>query len=218
MKLQTGTTRVTTRTLLLLFIASLALAGGAFNLRDRLNQKPVYTDGVLWRDVAGVGVVADKVESGSPASLAGIYQGDILLGISTTGREPFDEVVRAEHVQIYLDQAKDQLGFGNPLALGYWVGRRNDSGDTIIRDGIAELQSLQVRQTHNVRGLYLALIGLIYLGIGVYFLLKQGRAPYVTHFFLICLLAFIAHFYSPTEEMRTQFDKGVDLADFIALI
>ncbi len=218
MNSQTGTTRVTTRTLLLLFIASLALAGGAFNLRDRLNQKPVYTDGVLWRDVAGVGVVADKVEPGSPASLAGIYQGDVLLGISTDSGQKLEEIVRAEHVQIYLDQAKDQLGFGNPLSLSYWVGRRNDSGDTIIRDGIADLQSLQVRQTHNVRGLYLALIGLIYLGIGVYFLLKQGRAPYVTHFFLICLLAFIAHFYSPTEEMRTQFDKGVDLADFIALI
>jgi len=35
---------------------------------------------------------------------------------------------------------------------------------------------------------------LIYLGMGVYFLLKQGRAPYVTRFFIICLLAFIWHF------------------------
>jgi len=49
-------TRVTTRTLVLLFIAFLALAAGAFNLRDRLTQKPVYTDGVLWRDVEVVRV------------------------------------------------------------------------------------------------------------------------------------------------------------------
>jgi hypothetical protein len=204
--------------LLLLFIAFLALAAGAFNLRDRLNQKPVYTDGVIWRDVAGLGVVAERVEPGSPASLAGVYQGDVLLGISTTGGEPFEEIVRAEHVQIYLDQAKDQLGFGAPLSLSYWIERRNDSGDATMRDGVADLQSLRVRETHDVRGLYLALIGLIYLGIGVWFLLKQGRAPYVMHFFLICLLAFIAYFYSPTQEMRTQFDKGVDLADAIALI
>jgi hypothetical protein len=204
--------------LLLLFIAFLALAGGAFNLRDRLNQKPVYTDGVIWKDGAGFGVVADKVAPGSPAALAGIYRGDVLLGISTTGGEPFEEVTEAQHVQIYLDQAKDQLGFGNPLALSYWIERRNDAGDQTIRDGIADLQSLQVRQTHAARGLYLALVGLIYLGIGVYFLLRQGRAPYITHFFFICLLAFIAHLYSPTEEMRTQFDKGVDLADTIALV
>ncbi|MGH9848203.1 MAG: GAF domain-containing protein, partial [Blastocatellia bacterium] len=62
------------------------------------------------------------------------------------------------------------------------------------------------------------LIGLIYLGLGIYFLLKQGRAPYATHFFLLCLLAFIAHSYSATDEMRTQFDKAVDFADTIALI
>ncbi|MDQ3013829.1 MAG: PAS domain S-box protein, partial [Acidobacteriota bacterium] len=47
---------------------------------------------------------------------------------------------------------------------------------------------------------------------------RQGRAPYATHFFLLCLLAFIAHFYSPTEELRTQFDKAIDLVDNIALI
>lgn len=212
---QAGTTRITTRTLVLLFIAVLALAGGVFNLRDRLNQKPVYTDGVIWRDVAGVGVVADRVDPRGPASLAGVYRGDVLVGISTGG--DFEEVTKAEHVQIYLDQAKDQLGFGNPLTLGYWVERRNDTGDAVIRDGVAYLDGLQVHEPHKMRGLYLALIGLIYLGIGVYFLLKQGRAPYVSHFFVICLLAFIAHFYSPTEEMRTQFDKGVDLADTISL-
>lgn len=217
-------TRVTTRTLVLLFIAFLAVAAGAFNLRDRLNQKPVYRDGVLWRDVVELGedglpaikVVADRVEPGSPASLAGVYRGDTLLGISTTGGE-FDEITRAEHVQIYIDQVKGQPGFPNSVTLSYWVERRNDSGDAVIQDGIADLQSLQAREPHTQRGLYLALIGLIYLGIGVYFLLKQGRAPHVTRFFIICLLAFIAHFYSPTLEMRTQFDKGIDLADAIAL-
>jgi PAS domain S-box-containing protein len=214
---QTGTTRVTTRTLVLLFIAFLALAVGVFNLRDRANQKLVYEDGVLWRDVAGLGVVAERVEPGGPAARAGVYRGDVLLGISTTGSEPFDEITRAEHVQIYLDQAKGQPGFPNSLTLSYWLERRNDTGDVAIGQGIADLDRLQERDPHTWRGLYIALIGLIYLGIGVYFLLKQGRAPYVTHFFVICLLAFIAHCYSPTEEMRTQFDKGVDLADTIAL-
>ncbi|HEU0184798.1 MAG TPA: hypothetical protein VFS27_05750, partial [Blastocatellia bacterium] len=94
MNSQTGITRVTTRTLVLLFIASLALAAGSFNFRDRLNQKPVYGDGVLWRDAPGLGVVADQVKPLGPAALAGIYRGDVLLGISTNGSE-YDEIERA---------------------------------------------------------------------------------------------------------------------------
>jgi hypothetical protein len=208
-------TRVTTRTLVLLFIAFLALAAGAFNLRDRLNQKPVYSDGVLWRYVPGLGVVADRVEPGGPAALAGVYRGDVLLGISD-GSE-LDEIFKAEHVQIYIDQAKDLPGFPNSVNLHYLVQRLNDNHDAVINEGFADLQNLQVIEPHIQRGLYLALIGLIYLGIGVYFLLKQGRAPYVTRFFIVCLLSFIWHFYSPTEEMRAQFDKGIDLADAIAI-
>ncbi len=227
---QPGMTRVTTRTLVLLFIAFLALAAGAFNLRDRLTQKPVYSDGVLWRDAEGPDVfaddpaasrprryvVADKVEPGGPAALAGVYRGDLLLGISENGVD-FDDITRAEHVQIHLDQVKYQPGFPDSVDLHYYVARRNDKGDAVIKDGVADLQNLQKRDMHTPRGLYFALVGLIYLGIGVYFLLKQGRAPYVTRFFVICLLAFIMHFYSPTEEMRTQFDKGIDLADAIAV-
>src|SRR5262245_50472157 len=118
-------TRVSTRMLVLLFIAFLALAAGAFNLRDRLNQKPTYSDGVLWRDVTEIGddgrpfnkVVADKVEPGSPAALAGVYRGDALLGISTTGGFPFDEITRGEHVQILSDQGKGQPGIPKSVKL-----------------------------------------------------------------------------------------------------
>src|SRR5262245_2050198 len=224
-------TRVTTRTLVLLFIAFLASAAGAFNLRDRLNQKPVYTDGVLWRDVEGLDVfgddpaasrprrfvVADRVEPGGPAALAGVYRGDVLLAVSENG-DDVEEIKSSEHVQIYLDQVKYQPGFPDSVNLHYLVARRNDKGDAVIKEGFADLQNLEKRDLHTRRDLYFALIGLIYLGIGVYFLLKQGRAPYVTRFFVICLLFFIMHFYSPTEEMRTQFDKGIDLAGAIALV
>ncbi|HKC88842.1 MAG TPA: PDZ domain-containing protein, partial [Blastocatellia bacterium] len=159
MNSQPGMTRVTTRTLVLLFIAFLALAAGAFNLRDRLTQKPVYTDGVLWRDVDGLDVVfngaesgassdtpssprsyvvADKVEPGGPAALAGVYRGDVLLGISENGVD-FDDITRAEHVQIHLDQVKYQPGFPDSVDLHYYVARRNDNGDAVIKDGVADL-------------------------------------------------------------------------------
>jgi len=218
LKTQAGTTRVTTRTVLLLFIAFLAMAGGGFNLRDRLTQKPVPTDGVVWRDNGKLGVVAEAVEPGSPASLADIRRGDVLIGISTTGSEPFDEIVEARHVQIYLDQVKDNVQQGLPVSLSYWIERRNDTGDVTIREGIADIDQLATRDTSRLRGVYFVLIGLIYLGIGIYVLFKQGNAPYVAHFFVICLLAFIVHGYSATEELRTQFDKAIDLTDTLALL
>jgi two-component system NtrC family sensor kinase len=214
-----GTTKVTTRTLLLLFVAFLALAAGAFNLRDRLNQKTVYTDGVIWRDDAEFGVVAEIVEPGSPASRADIRRGDTLIAISPTGSEnDFEAISQAQEVQIYLDPLLEQIQRGDKPTLSYLIERRNDAGDTVISQGIADLEGFQARETHIVRGLYLSIIGLIYLGLGIYFLLRQGRAPYIRHFFLICLLAFIVHFYSPTEELRTQFDKSIDFADSVALL
>ena len=215
---QPSTTRVTTRTLLLLFIALLALGSGAFNLRDRLNQKVVLTDGVVWRDDAELGIVAAQIEPGGPAAKESIRPGDVLIGISPTGGvDDFEEVTKAQHVQIYLDLAKDRAQDDSNPTLSYWIEKRNDSGETVLREGVADLK-LQARPTHVLRGLYLALVGLIYLAIGIYFLLRQGRAPHVTHFFLLCLLAFIAHFYSPTEEMRMQFDKAIDFVDTTALI
>ncbi|HKX33061.1 MAG TPA: ATP-binding protein [Blastocatellia bacterium] len=218
MKPQAGTIRVTTRTMLLLFVAFLALVSGAFNLRDRLSQKPVPSDGVFWLDGVN-GVVAEVVEPDSPAARAGVHRGDILVGINTSpAADQFDEITLAQQVQLHLDHAMGLVQTGNSLNLSYWIERRNDAGDTVIHQGIADLETLRFRETHNLRAWYLWLIGAIYLGLGIFFLLRQGRAPYVRHFFLICLLAFIAHAYSGTEELRTQFDKAVDLADAIALI
>lgn len=176
------------------------------------------TDGVVWRDDAELGVVAEHIEPGGPASKESIRRGDVLIGISPTGSsDDFEEVTKAQHVQIYLDLAKDRAKDDSSPTLSYWIEKRNDSGETVMREGVADLK-LEARPTHLLRGLYLALVGLIYLAIGIYFLLRQGRAPHVTHFFLLCLLAFVVHFYSPTEEMRMQFDKAIDFADYIALI
>lgn len=205
--------------MLMLFVAFLALGAGAFNFRDRMIQKTVYTDGVTWREDADFGVVADKVEPGSPASRADVRRGDTLIAISPTGSEnDFEVISQAQEVQIYLDPVREQVQRGDTPTLSYLIERRNDAGDTVISQGIADLDGLHAREPHLMRELYLAIIGLIYLGLGIYFLLRQDRAPYIRHFFIICLLAFICHFYSPTEEMRTQFDKGVDFTDFVALI
>ncbi|HEX4951093.1 MAG TPA: ATP-binding protein, partial [Blastocatellia bacterium] len=144
--------------------------------------------------------------------------GDILVGINASGdyQEDPEEITEARYVQLILDQVKDHVNEAHPLS--YYIVRKDQTGEVTIKEGIADIDRLQTRPTHLTRGIYLALIGLIYLGIGIYVLLLQGRAPYVRHFFVVCLLAFIAHFYSPTEELRASFDKFIDLADTFALI
>ncbi|HYE74619.1 MAG TPA: PAS domain S-box protein, partial [Blastocatellia bacterium] len=225
MKIESGQTRiaaqtVVTRTIVLLFIAALALVAGIFNLRDRLTQKPVPSDGVIWVDRADVGVVAESVDPQSPAFRAGIRPGYVLIGIDATpsnSEQDPEEITEARYVQIVLDQVKNQVSSATPLS--YWLYPVNGQGEIQTGDErIADLDYLTQLTPQTGHGVYLALIGLIYLSIGVYVLLLQGRAPYVAHFFFVCLLAFIAHFYSPTEELRTYFDKTVDLADTTALI
>jgi PAS domain S-box-containing protein len=211
-KTQATNRQVTTRTVLLLFLAALVVIGGAFNFRDRLQQRPIPADGVQWTDVAGVGVVAARVSPSSPAGRAGVYPGDILAAVSTDQGREFEELTEARYVQIYLDQVKDQVDDYHPLS--YLIIRHNSAGTQ--SEGIADLHRLESRSENLPRGFYLALIGLIYLAIGAYVLLRQSGAAYATHFFFICLCAFIAHFYSPTQELRTQFDKTADVADSLA--
>src|SRR5262245_65029399 len=118
--------------MLLLFVAILAMVSGAFDLRDRINQKALSSDGVVWRDDAR-GVIVSDIEPGSPAVGAGIQRGDIILGIDISGTNEFEEITEAQQVQIYLDQAKDQILLGHPLKLSYLK----------IGEHTSELQSLR---------------------------------------------------------------------------
>jgi hypothetical protein len=213
---QTATKRIRTSTLLLLFVSALALVGGLFNMRDRFNPKAVPSDGVTWIDDAQRGVVAEWVKPNGPAHAAGLRTGDALVaicaGMCDPNEDAFDEITEARFVQLYLDQIKNQVKDG--YGVTYYLLRPHYP----IPEGTVFLDRLDARPTHNTRDLYLGLLGLIYLGIGGYTLLRQGRAPYVTHFFVICLLAFLVHFFSASAELRTQFDKTVDFIDITALL
>ncbi len=210
------TKRIRTGTTLLLFLGGLALIGGLFNLRDRFNHKPVPSDGVSWVDDRAHGVVAEWVNPHSAAYAAGARTGDTLVGICAGMCDPqtdaFDEITEARYVQLYLDQVKATVKDG--YGVTYYLLRPNYP----IPEGTVFLDHLDERETHPNRDLYLALIGLVYLFIGGYILLRQGRAPFAQHFFVICLLAYFVHAYSATLELRTQFDKAVDLIDVCALL
>lgn len=198
-----------TGALLMATVAVVAL--GAMNLRARvqeMNHPAVPHDGVTWID-RDAGVVAERVEPGGPAARAGLRRGDHLVGISLDGGYEFDGVDRASHVQLYLDKA----GVGSPIS--FMIERRNPPGD--VSRAAADIAELIPRPQRFWLGMYLALIGLVYLVIGLYVLIRQGRAQNTRHFYLICLTAFVVHAYSFTEKLDSL-DWAVFYADNLALL
>jgi len=195
------------RTIVLLGLTAAAVLVGGLNLQARLMNPQIPSDGVVWAD-SSQGVKAEIVDPSGPAARAGIRRGDLLIGISLDGGRDFDEVSRAADVQIYLDTA----GVHHPVS--YLIERRTVYGDA--SRWAADLTELQAKPQRLWRGLYLAAIGLVYLIIGLYVLIRQGRSPYTRHFYVICLTAFIVHFYSFTERLD-RLDWIVFLADNAAL-
>ena len=65
--------------------------------------------------------------------------------------------------------------------------------------------------------IFLSIVGVIWLGVGIFVLFKQGsRSPFVLHFATVCLAAFIFHTYKAIG-IGKDFDLAVDLLDNIAL-
>ncbi len=63
--------------------------------------------------------------------------------------------------------------------------------------------------------IFLIFVGLIWLGVGTFVLIKQGsQAPFVLHFALVCLAAFVFHVYKPIGTGE-DFDLAVSLFDDI---
>jgi len=181
------------------------VVAGAINLRDRLKAPPVPDDGVVWVQ-SGNDIIAESVRPGSPASRAGILKGDILRAINYDGFN-YDEIRRARDVQIYLDEA----GVGGRLT--YTIERRNRFG---ISKGLfdGDLIGIEARPSNTARDIYLGIVGLVYLIVGLYILLKQRYTAFTLHFYLICLMAFIGYSYVPT--FQGGFDNLVSAADIIS--
>ncbi|MDQ3908544.1 MAG: ATP-binding protein, partial [Acidobacteriota bacterium] len=71
---------------------------------------------------------------------------------------------------------------------------------------------------NTTRDLYINAIGIVYLLVGLFVLFRQGeRAPFVTHFFLLCLVAFVFHFYKPYGSYE-DLDQSIAFLDNAAFI
>jgi PAS domain S-box-containing protein len=194
---------LTSWSLVWLLATVLLVVGGTLNLSQRSSHNLPPNDGVLWQQKSD-GIFAEKVMPNLAASRAGIAVGDKLLGISLDEKQ-FDEINSPTEVQMYLETA----GVGGKLTYFYQRPSYSFTNNFYYAD-LANIDSLP-RWTASM--IFLILVGLVWLGVGTFVLFKQGsQAPFVLHFALVCLAAFVFHVYSSIG-LDEDFDLAISILD-----
>jgi two-component system, NtrC family, sensor kinase len=162
-------------------ISSLLIIIGAVNLRDRIAWTDP-ADGIFWIESEGR-LKAAAVDHESPGHLAGITPDDTLLRIN--GRE-------ITNLANYSD-----LIYKTPIGsrLSYSVSGSEGDRELDIRLGSKSLFSAK-------DGLKL-LLAFIYLGIGIFVLIRGNSRPLAFHFYFICLAAFAIWLLSWTPRLSS---------------
>ncbi|MFZ1700478.1 MAG: ATP-binding protein [Pyrinomonadaceae bacterium] len=198
---------LTSWSLIWLLASVLFVAAAALNLSQRAFQNLPPTDGVLW-SLRSDGIYADKVMPGFAGSRAGISVGDKLIGIGFEG-EKTEEITSVADVQMYLESA----GVDGNLTYFYQKPAYSFADNYYF----ADLRHIDPVPRWTPSIIFLSIVGMIWLGVGVFVLFKQGsRSPFVLHFAMVCLAAFVFHTYRSIGIGR-DFDLAVDLLDNIAL-
>jgi two-component system, NtrC family, sensor kinase len=151
-------------------------------------------DGVAWSDSA-TGIEAWKVTPDSPASAAGILQGDILLAINDA------QVPSAAQVARRLYRA------GLWTQLRYKLSRNGEEFET-------RLITTPPHKPLTVEN-YLRVVGLLYLFIGLFIFVRRWNAPRAVHFYVFCLVSFILYSFQYSGKLDA-FDLEVYWSSVVA--
>ncbi len=196
---------LTSWSLVWLLATVLLVVGGALNLSQRASHQLPPTDGVVWTGRAD-GIYAEKVLPSLAASRAGVSVGDRLFAVSLDEKQ-FDEIISPADVAMYLDAA----GVGGSLT--YSIKKPYSFNDSLY---LADLRNIDTLPRWTASLIFLILVGVVWLGVGIFVLFKQGsHAPFVLHFATVCLAAFVFHVYRPLG-FGQDFDLAVSLLDDIA--
>src|SRR6202451_3935641 len=153
--------------LFLLTVAAVVFAG--FNFQKE-RDSAVPDDGVWWVEHDGQ-LVADRVDPNGPGARAGVKAGDQLVSVNGQEIKSTPGLVR----QLY-----------NP---GGWA----KATCSLNRESVTLDSSVILVPADRSLNNWLRLIALIYLGIGVYVLLRRWTAPGSTPFYIFCLVSFIGY-------------------------
>src|SRR6202522_321162 len=173
----------------LLTIAAVVFA--AFNFqKERESTAP--DDGVAWVEQGGH-LLADRVEPNGPGIKAGIKAGDQL--VSVNGQEV--KTLPGLERQIY--------------RTGVW----SKAGYSLQRQSVTLDCSVILIPADRSLNNWLRLIALIYLGIWLYVPLPPWTAPGSTHFYIFCLVSFIAYSFKYTGKLN-DFDWTIYWGNIVA--
>ena len=177
--------------LFLLTVAAVVFAG--FNLQKE-RDSAVPDDGVWWIEHNGQ-LVADRVDPVGPGAKAGIKTDDQL--VSVNGQE-----------------IKNTPGLVRQL---YRTGVWSKATYSLIRQSVTLDSSVILVPADRSLNNWLRLIALIYLGIGLYVLLRRWTAPGSTHFYIFCLVSFVAYSFKYTGKLN-DFDWTIYWCNIVAWV
>jgi PAS domain S-box-containing protein len=167
------------------FVASLlaiftvaAVAFGYINWRKEQEFEIPY-DGVWWVEQDG-SLTAKRVQHDGPGEKAGIKVGDVVLRVNGQDVTAFPELSR----QIFRAGTWNKVNYG------------------LVRKGVPVDASVILIPYDRSVNIGLRFIALIYLGIGIYVLLRRWTAPKSTHFYLFCLVSFVFYGFHYTGRLN----------------
>ena len=162
--------------LFLLTVAAVVFAGFNFNSERKVL---VPDDGVWWMERGGR-LTADQVDPNGPGARSGIKSGDQLVSINGQEVQNMSGLER----QLYRN--------------GVW----SKAAYSLLRQSVPLDSSVILVPAERSLNNWLRLIALIYLGIGLYVLLRRWTAPGSTHFYIFCLVSFIAYSFKYTGKLN----------------
>ena len=181
--------RFTAILLTLLTFAAVILAG--INFRKEQEFQVPY-DGAWWVE-RNNGLEAERVEPNGPAARAGIRVGDQLTAVDSHEVDSTGKLTR-------------EL---------YRVGAWSKTTYSVLRQNVpVDMQLILVPAERSQYG-WLRLIGLIYLSIGLYVLLRRWTAPSSTHFYVFCLVSFVFYTFHYTGKLN-EFDWNIYWGNVVA--
>ena len=177
--------------LFLLTVAAVVFAG--FNF-EKERESAVPDDGVWWIEHGG-SLVSYRIDPSGPGAKAGIKPGDQLVSIN--GQE-----------------IKSTPGLVRQL---YQTGVYSKAAYSLVRNSVTIDSSVILVPADRPLNNPLRLIALIYLGIGLYVLLRRWTAPGSTHFYIFCLVSFIAYSFKYTGKLN-DFDWIIYWSNIVAWV
>jgi len=173
----------------LLTVAAVVFAGFNF-VKERDSAVP--DDGVWWIERGGH-LIADRVDPHGPGAKAGVKAGDELVAVN--GQD-----------------IKSTPGLEREL---YRTGVWSKATYSLVRRSVPLDSSVILVPADRSLNNSLRLIGLIYLGIGLYVLLRRWTATGSTHFYIFCVVSFIAYSFKYTGKLN-DFDWIIYWSNIVA--